>query len=129
MRGFWSNICFYGRCIGIVCREWWRKVFVLAACAWMCGCVNLYTRFPTTNPEIEECYQSTRVMAAMTVIGSFPQMMSDVPSKSGSLCWENLISVTFIGLPCFVDTCLEAAVDTVCLPADYFMARAREKKD
>ena len=105
-----------------------RKTLLVALMSCACGCMNMYTRFPTTNPKIEQCYQSTCMMAGVTVIGSFPQMMSDVPSRSGSLCWENLISVPFIGLPCFVDTCLEACVDTVCFPADWFIAEAREEK-
>lgn len=99
--------------------------FVLASAVFS-GCMNCRVRFPTTNPKIEECYMCTRTMAAFTIIGSFPQMMSDNPGDGGFM-WENLISIPFIGLPCFVDTCLEAAVDTVCLPADYFIVRAREK--
>lgn len=91
----------------------------------LCGCVNVYTRFPTTLPRIETCYQCTRVMAGMTVVGSFPQMMSDSPSESESLCWMNLVSVPFIGLPLFVDTCLESVVDTVFLPADWPLSAAR----
>ena len=23
---FWSNICFYGRCLKVVIAEWWRKI-------------------------------------------------------------------------------------------------------
>ena len=105
-----------------------RKMLLVALMLCACGCVNLYTRFPTTEPKIEQCYQSTCLMAGATIIGSFPQMMSDVPSRSRSLCWENLISVPFIGLPFFVDTCLEACVDTVCLPVDWFISDVREEK-
>ena len=106
-----------------------RNVLLVAfLMSFACGCLNLYTRFPTTEPRIEQCYQSTCMMAGVTVIGSFPQMMSDVPSRSGSLCWENLISVPFIGIPCLADTCLEACVDTACFPVDWFIAGAREEK-
>lgn len=83
-----------------------KAVFVLAfvlASAVSCGCMNCCVRFPTTNPKIEECYMCTRTMAAFTVIGSFPQMMSDSPGDGGFM------------------------VDTVCLPADCFIVRAREK--
>lgn len=106
-----------------------KAVFMLAfvlASAVFSGCMNCCVRFPTTNPKIVECYMCTRTMAVLTVIGSFPQMMSDNPGDGGFM-FENLILIPFIGLPFFVDTCLEAAVDTVCLPADYFIVRAREK--
>lgn len=101
---------------------------LVLASAVFSGCMNCYVRFPATNPRIESCYKCTRTMAAFTVVGSFPQMMSDNPGDRGFM-WENLISIPFIGLPCLVDTACEACIDTVCLPADYFIARAREKKD
>lgn len=98
---------------------------ILAVLALACaGCVNLYTRFPTTNPRIETCYQCTRVMAAMTVVGSFPQMMSDSPGNRG-FTWENVFTIPFLGLPCAVDSVCEACIDTVCLPIDWPLAAAR----
>ena len=108
-----------------------KAVVVLAfvlALAVFSGCMNCYVRFPTTNPEIESCYGCTRTMAEFTVVGSFPQMMSDNPGDGGFM-WENLVTIPFIGLPCLVDTACETCIDTVCLPADYFIVRAREKKD
>lgn len=125
MKDFWSNICFYGRCIGIMCREWWRKVFVLAACAGMCGCMNCYFRAPWTRGKIEECYQSTRYMGAMTLVASFPQMMTDAGHPE-PFRWENCFTIPFLGLPCLVDTACEACIDTVCLPVDWCISEVRE---
>lgn len=105
-----------------------KAILAAVAATLLSGCLNLYTRFPTTDPKIEMCYQSTAGMARATVIASFPQMMSDSPSTSGSLCWENLLTVPFLGLPCFVDTVCEACVDTVCLPIDWCISEAREEK-
>lgn len=93
----------------------------------MTGCVNLYTRCPGTNAQIEEVYQSSRLAAAFSIVGAFPQMMSDNPSTSGSWRWENLISIPFIGLPCTVDAVCEACIDTVCLPVDWPLAASRRE--
>ena len=95
----------------------------------MTGCVNLYTRCPGTNARIEDVYQSSRGAAALSVVGAFPQMMSDNPSTSGSGCWENLISIPFIGLPFAVDAVCEACIDTVCLPVDWPLAELRKEGD
>ena len=103
-----------------------RKLLAIAAVAALSGCMNLYTRFPTTSAKVERVYQSSREMAAISVIAAFPQMMSDCPSDSG-LMWENLISVPFLGLPCAVDAVLEACVDTVCLPADWPLSAYRKE--
>ena len=102
-----------------------KAILAAVAAAFLSGCLNLYTRFPTTNPRIEMCYQSTAAMAGATVVASFPQMMSDA-GHPPAFMWENLISIPFLGLPCFVDTVCEACVDTVCLPVDWCMSEARE---
>lgn len=80
-----------------------KAVFMLAfvlASAVFSVCMNCCVRFPTTNPKIVECYMCTRTMAVLTVIGSFPQMMSDNPGDGGFML-ENLILIPFIGLPFF----------------------------
>lgn len=87
------------------------------------GCVNVYERFPTTEPKIVDVYQCSRCAAGLTVVASFPQMMSDSPSTSNRLMWENLVSVPLFGLPLAVDTVLEACVDTVLFPADFYLAK------
>lgn len=93
----------------------------------LCGCVNIYTRWPTSSARIGSCYQSTRVASAFAVIGSFPQMMSDAPSDY-ALQWENLFTVPFLGVPCSVDAVCEACVDTVCLPVDWPLSAYRKKQ-
>ncbi len=57
MSELWSNLKFYGRCICIVCHEWWRKIFPVVVAMFVCGCVNLYTRWPTTDEKITMVYQ------------------------------------------------------------------------
>ena len=128
MKELWSNLCFYGRCVKVVCREWWRKVFPCAVLSCACGCVNLYTRCPTTAPQITRCYQSTGTAAALAIVCSFPQMMSDNPGDGGFM-WENCFTIPFLGLPCAVDAACEAVVDTVCLPCDWWLSEARERKE
>jgi hypothetical protein len=65
-------------------------------------------------------------MAGITIIASFPQMMADSASHPAFM-WENLVSIPLFGLPCLVDTVLEAVVDTVCLPYDIPVSIQRQK--
>ena len=100
---------------------------VIAACAFSlaAGCVNLYTRFPTTNAKIEQVYQSSRQAAGLSIIVAFPQMMSDVPGQGYML--ENVFTVP-LGCLCLCDAVCEAAIDTVCLPFDWPIS-AKRKRD
>ena len=106
-----------------------KRLITMCAVAICAGCVNLYTRCPGTDEKITQVYQCSREAAALAVIGAFPQMMSDNPSTSGSWCWENLISIPFIGLPFAVDAVCEACIDTVCLPVDWPLAELRKEGD
>ena len=124
MNEVWSNIKFYGRCIKIVFREWWHRLFPVVAFCVCCGCVNCYTRWPTTDERIDRVYQCSREAAALSVIVSFPQAMSDGPSRG--FMWENLLTIPFLGLPCAVDAVCEACIDTVCLPVDWPLAASRK---
>ena len=124
MKEIWSNLCFYGRCIKIVCREWWRKVFTVAAVMSACGCVNLYTRCPWTNERIDRVYQCSREAAGLSLLVAFPQMMSDCPGDNGYM-WENIFTVP-LGCLCLCDAAVEACVDTVCLPVDWPLAASRK---
>ena len=126
MSDFWSNIKFYGRCIGVVVREWIKRLFAIIAIAIVCGCVNCYTRWPTTSEKITMVYQCSREAAALSVICSFPQMMSDCPSNNGFML-ENIFTIPFLGLPCAVDALCEACIDTVCLPVDWPLAAFRKE--
>lgn len=100
---------------------------VIAVCALSlaAGCVNLYTRFPTTNAKIEQVYQSSRQAAGLSIIVAFPQMMSDAPGQGYML--ENVFTVP-LGCLCLCDAVCEAAIDTVCLPFDWPIS-AKRKRD
>jgi uncharacterized protein YceK len=89
------------------------------------GCVNIYTRCPGTDEKITQVYQCSREAAALAVIGSCPQMMSDAPDRGWR--WENCLTIPFIGLPCAVDAVCEGVIDTVCLPVDWPLAEARKE--
>lgn len=53
MSQFWSNICFYGRCIRIVCQEWWRKIFAVAIVMSACGCLSV-VRIPSCYEQVSD---------------------------------------------------------------------------
>ena len=90
------------------------------------GCVNCYTRCPGTHARVEDAYQSTRTAAMASVICAFPQIMSDCPGDY-RLLPLNLLTVP-MGVVALADTVCEAAVDTVCLPADFAIAKCRESE-
>lgn len=113
------------RFVGHLVRDLWRRVFCVALLLCMCGCVNCYTRFPTTNERIERVYQCSREAAALSVIIAFPQMMSDNPGDGGFM-WENIFTVP-LGCLCLCDAACEAVIDTVCLPFDWPISAARRK--
>jgi len=94
------------------------------ACLLLSGCVNLYTRSPFTGDRIEETYQSTQYAALFSWVVMFPQTMA--PGGSRGLMWANAVSVP-VGCLCFVDAAAEAAVDTVCFPADLALSGSRKK--
>ena len=103
-----------------------RKILKVGAFGLCCGCINCYTRFPTSAPRIERVYQCSRQAAALSIVASFPQMMSDCPGDNGFM-WENCLSIPFLGLPCAVDAVCEACIDTVCLPVDWPLAASRKE--
>lgn len=104
----------------------YRTMILFFASAFLCGCVNCYTRWPTTDERITKVYQCSSEAAELSILCSLPQAMSDGPSRGFML--ENLLTIPFFGLPCAVDAVCEAVVDTVCFPFDYFMSRHRAKK-
>lgn len=99
------------------------QIVTLCALAMLAGCVNIYTRCPGTDEKITQVYQCSREAAALSILCSFPQAMSDGPSRG--FMWENLLTIPFLGLPCAVDAVCEACVDTVCLPVDWPLAASR----
>lgn len=102
-----------------------KNMLILSAVLILGGCVNCYTRFPTTNERIERVYQCSREAAALSVIIAFPQMMSDNPGDGGFM-WENIFTVP-LGCLCLCDAACEAVIDTVCLPFDWPISAARRK--
>lgn len=108
-----------------------KKILILTiglgALVSLTGCVNGYTRCPGTRARVESIYQSTRTAGAASVICAFPQMMSDAPSDYRFQSY-NLLTVP-LGVAVLVDAVCEAAVDTVCLPADFVIAKHRERKE
>ena len=102
-----------------------KNILILSAALILGGCVNCYTRFPTTNERIERVYQCSREAAALSVIIAFPQMMSDNPGDGGFM-WENIFTVP-LGCLCLCDAACEAVIDTVCLPFDWPISAARRK--
>lgn len=102
-----------------------HRIMLLFLATAMCGCVNCYTRWPTTDERITKVYQCSREAAELSILCSFPQAMSDGPSRG--FMWENLLTIPFLGLPCAVDAVCEAVIDTVCLPFDWPISAARRK--
>lgn len=106
--------------------RFFRWMFAAVALACACGCVNCYTRWPTTDERIDRVYQCSREAAALSLLVAFPQAMSDGPSRG--FMWENIFTVP-LGCLCMCDAAVEACVDTVCLPVDWPLSAARRKDD
>ena len=102
------------------------RLVAMAVITALSGCINLYTRFPTSEPRIERVYQCSHQAAGLSIVASFPQMMSDCPSDNGFMV-ENLFTIPFLGLPCAVDAICEACIDTVCLPIDWPLSASRKE--
>lgn len=100
-------------------------LFVSAILSLLGGCANLYTRCPATDARIERTYQCSGQAATLSVVASFPQMMSDT-SESGRLRWENCLTIPFLGLPIAVDAACEFCIDTVLFPCDYLISDSRK---
>jgi hypothetical protein len=99
------------------------QIVTLCALAMLAGCVNIYTRWPTTDERIERVYQCSREAAALSVIVAFPQMMGDGPHDA--YIWENTFTIP-LGCLCLCDAAVETCIDTVCLPVDWPLAESRK---
>lgn len=104
-----------------------KRLAAIFAVALLSGCINAYTRFPTTAPRIERVYQCSSEAAGLAIVCSFPQCMSDNPGDGGFM-WENCLTIPFLGLPCAVDALCEACIDTVLLPVDWPLSASRGDK-
>ena len=99
-------------------------LFAGAIASMFSGCVNLYTRCPTTDEKITMVYQCSREAAGLSVLVAFPQAMNDGPSRG--FMWENIFTIP-LGCLCLCDAAVEACVDTVCLPFDWPISKGRAK--
>ena len=100
-----------------------KRLIMICAVVLCAGCVNLYTRWPTTEEKITMVYQCSREAAGLSVLVAFPQMMSDGPHET--YIWENIFTVP-LGCLCLCDAAVEACIDTVCLPVDWPLAASRK---
>lgn len=66
-------------------------------------------------------------MANLTVVAAFPQILPMNETKG--FVWQNCLTIPLLGLPCAIDTCLEAVVDTACLPYDWAVSKSKEKSN
>lgn len=106
-----------------------RLLTVASIATTMCiasGCVNLYTRCPFTEKKIERTYQSTGEAYSLSIIISWPQIMSDNPGDGGFMV-ENLLTIP-IGFLGMCDTACEGVLDTVFLPADLVISDIRKNE-
>ena len=102
-----------------------KKLVCILLLAATCGCMNLYTRCPGTDKEITTTYQSTYEMSCWTLIVAFPQAL-DLSDTYNGWQWFNCLTVPLAIIPA-ADTCLEAVVDTVCYPYDYYTTKGKNK--
>ena len=89
----------------------------------MTGCINIYTRCPRTNSQIETSYQCTVQSASFSYVIMFPQTLQIF--HSNELCLGNALSIP-AGCLCYVDVACEAIIDTICWPIDYAIAKHRK---
>lgn len=103
----------------------WAFAECLAIAVAVSGCVSVaYTRNPFSDSELQVTYQATRTAAMASIIVAFPQMMSDCPGTGFDPF--NIFTIP-LGVLVLGDAVAEAAVDTVCLPVDWPLSRARRK--
>ena len=92
-----------------------KKPFLILSMLFMSGCINLYTRCPFTDVEVEHPWQSTQTAADLSYVVMFPQALS--PANSQKFIAANLVSVP-AGCLCWVDVICEAVIDTLMWPFD-----------
>lgn len=136
MRDFWSNLCFYGRGIKIVCRDLWKRVFPLAALTFICGCCNIVERSQGTYTTMGmECgspyfcakhpYYCTAATAKDCLAAPY-YWLTDSYADWGAAMWGAFATLTY---PFWVaDEVCEIALDTVFLPCDIYAMNRKEGK-
>ena len=142
----WSNLCFYGRCVKIVCQEWWRKIFAVAIVMSACGCLSVVRiPFPAQEKFSDEGVCTNRVWASF--LDQLPQfrvyttvkmrcyatkeMYKPIPED---LKGEKLYNAKmtrrwgWIPLTIFWATSpFDAAIDTVFLPWDLYKRKEQSE--
>ena len=136
MKEIWSNLCFYGRCIKIVCQEWWRKIFAVALVMLACGCVNIMERsegiYTTMGMECGSPYFCAKhpyhctVTVAKDCLAAPYRWLVDDYADWGEAVWGAFATLTY---PFWIaDEVCEIALDTVFLPCDIYAANRKEAK-
>ena len=132
----WSNLCFYGWCIKIVCQEWWRKIFAVALVMLACGCVNIMERSEGTYTTMGmECgcpyfcakhpYYCTVTVAKDCLAAPYRWLVDDY-ADWGEALWGAFATLTY---PFWIaDEVCEIALDTVFMPCDIYAAHRKEAK-
>ena len=111
MKDAWSNIKFYGRCIKIVFREWWHRLFPVVAICICCGCANIITRTDCDSWATAP-YQCTCEVAE-AIAAPFSRPSGPEGGIAQAICTV-ILPISIISLP------FDAAIDTVFLPWDLY---------
>lgn len=96
---------------------------IIAASALLSGCANLILRTPLTSEPITGVYQPTVAQAHLTASVACPQSLFH-PTGRREWCAENVFTVPLAVVPA-ADLVVEAALDTVFLPFDAYLAWGR----
>lgn len=139
MKEIWSNLCFYGRCIKIVCQEWWRKIFVVAITLSACGCLSVVRiPFPIHEKYSDDGVCTNRVWEGF--LDKFPEyrvyttvkmrchitheMLKPIPEDlKGEKLYNARMTKRWGWLPLtfiWLTAPFDAAVDTIFLPYDLY---------
>lgn len=101
-------------------------VLAASAVALLGGCANIVLRTPITGKPIREVYHPTREQAEFTAMCACPQSFFS-PTGDFDFCVENVFTLPLAIVPA-ADLVVEAALDTVFLPVDAYLAGSRKNK-
>lgn len=142
----WSNLCFYGRCLKVVCQEWWRKIFAVALVMLACGCLSV-VRIPLCNEQVSDegevtnrvwtsfcdevpgmrVYPTVKMRCRVTA-----EWLKPIPPDAKGKRLHQMrmfkhwgwipLGVVWMTAP------FDAAIDTVFLPYDLYVVKSKEGK-
>ena len=101
-------------------------VLAASAIVLLGGCANVVLRTPITGEPITKVYQPTREQAEFTAMCACPQAFFS-PTGGFGFCAENVFTLPLAVVPA-ADLVVEAALDTVFLPVDAYLAGSRKNK-